>query len=276
MRRACARAAMWAHATRFVWLRPGAACDSLRVCRTCSAPHDVRAWESSAGRGQRHRRCAVGCASQPSRRIRVASAGDPPTERPAPLRRAVVVPSMHGPARTVPARPDARTQASTHAARHARWGESATRRVQTRAANGRSADARLSAPRVPVCERACRPCTCGAVHGVMEGQGDRGCDSAFSGNQHVHSRCYLGRFRHSIGPRQWTTTRLMRCAVALLLVAVRASVRAWRGVRESTAPCNIFVGGRLKRGARAVPQGGADPSTTVLHVWTRAASDAWD
>ena len=54
---------------------------------------------------------------------------------------------------------------------------------------------------------------------------------------------------------------------------VRACVR---GVRESTAQCNIFVGGRLKRGARAVPQGGADPSTTVLHVWTRAASDAWD
>ena len=192
MRRACARAAMWAHAMRFVWLRPGAACDSLRVCRTCSAPHDVRAWESSAGRGQRHRRCAVGCASQPSRRIRVASAGDPPTERPAPLRRAVVVPSMHGPARTVPARPDARTQASTHAARHARWGESATRRVQTRAANGRSADARLSAPRVPVCERTCRPCMCGAVHGVMEGQGDRGCDRAGSAHSQAISTCTAG------------------------------------------------------------------------------------
>ena len=278
MRRACARAAMWAHAMRFVWLRPGAACESLRVCRTCSAPHDVRAWENSAGRGQRHRRCAVGCASQP---IDVESASPRLAIHPPSvlrhLRRAVVVPSMHGPARTVPARPDARTQASTHAARHARWGESATRRVQTRAANGRSADARLSAPRVPVCERACRPCMCGAVHGVMEGQGDRGCDSAFSGNQHVHSRCYLGRFRHSIAPRQWTTTRLMRCAVALLLVVVRACVRACvRGVRESTAQCNIFVGGRLKRGARAVPQGGADPSTTVLHVRTRAASDAWD
>ena len=154
--------------------------------------HDVRAWENSAGRGQRHRRCAVGCASQPRRRIRVASAGDPPTERPAPLRRAVVVPSMHGPARTVPARPDARTQASTHAARHARWGESATRRVQKRAANGRSADARLSAPRVPVCERACRPCMCGAVHGVMEGQGDRGCDRAGSAHSQAISTCTAG------------------------------------------------------------------------------------
>ena len=171
MRRACARAAMWAHAMRFVWLRPGAACDSLRVCRTCSAPHDVRAWESSAGRGQRHRRCAVGCASQPRRRIRVASAGDPPTERPAPLRRAVVSPPCTAPlAQCQHAQMLAPKQA--HTRRAMRDGG----RVRHAACkSGRQTAARPTlASRLPVCQcasvRAGRACMCGAVHGGARGQ----------------------------------------------------------------------------------------------------------
>ena len=67
----------------------------------------------------------------------------------------------------------------------------------------------------------------GGARGQSEGVTGRDRRILCKGNQHVHSRCYLGLFsRHTIGPRQWTTTRLMRCAVALLLVVVRACVRA--------------------------------------------------